>query len=162
MKRLMRWYIGTGTVTVNCLLVAVFLTIGIPSISRVNGHAYLLKTVQSVVSSMTSFETSAVKVVVFLADLDPTYNNRTAEAVLQRYGDQVEAGLVTILRVIPEYYPPLVGLHRNFGDSVCSLSKAVTDDSGPLVRRSTIPKLVYKLAEACYISVTGTNHNPKP
>jgi len=45
-------------------------------------------------------------------------------------------------------------------------------DSGPLVRRSAIPKvhyseayvpqLVYKLAEACYISVTGTNPNPKP
>jgi len=47
-----------------------------------------------------------------------------------------------------------------------------SDDSGPLVRRSAIPKvhysearvpkLVYKLAEACYISVTGTNTNPKP
>ena len=45
-------------------------------------------------------------------------------------------------------------------------------DSGPLVRRSAIPKvhyseacvpkLLYKLAEACYISVTGTNPNPKP
>jgi len=46
-------------------------------------------------------------------------------------------------------------------------------DSGPLVRRSAIPKvhyseacvpkLVYKLAGVCYISVTGTNPtlNPK-
>jgi len=25
-----------------------------------------------------------------------------------------------------------------------------------------VPKLVYKLAEACYVSVTGTNPNPKP
>ena len=47
-----------------------------------------------------------------------------------------------------------------------------THDSSLLVRRSAIPKvhyskacvpkLVYKLAEACYISVTGTNPNPKP
>ena len=45
-------------------------------------------------------------------------------------------------------------------------------DSGPLDRRSAILKvhyseacvlkLVYKLAEACYISVTDTNPNPKP
>jgi len=51
-------------------------------------------------------------------------------------------------------------------------STAVRDDSDPLVRRSAIPKvhyseagvlkLVYKLAEACYISVTSTNPNPKP
>jgi len=67
---------------------------------------------------MTSSERSEVKVVVFLADLDPTYNNRTAEAIVKQYGEQVRAGLVTILRVMPEYYPPLVGLHRNFGDSV--------------------------------------------
>ena len=25
-----------------------------------------------------------------------------------------------------------------------------------------VPKLAYKLTEACYISVTGTNHNPNP
>jgi len=36
--------------------------------------------------------------------------------------------------------------------------------AGPKVRYSEacVPKLVYKLAEACYISVTGTNPNPKP
>jgi len=28
--------------------------------------------------------------------------------------------------------------------------------------KACVPKLVYKLAEACYISVTGTNPNPKP
>ena len=98
--------------------VAVFLMIAIPSIRRVNGHTYLLKTIHSVIDSMTQSERSEVKVVVFLADLDPTYNNRTAEAILRQYEAEVHSGLLTILRVLPEYYPPLVGLRRNFGDSV--------------------------------------------
>jgi len=61
---------------------------------------------------------------------------------------------------------PLTYAHRRFN------SAAVCDDSGPLVQRSAIPKihysetcvpkLVYKLAEACYISVAGTNPNHKP
>ena len=67
---------------------------------------------------MTSSERSEVKVVVFLADLDPTYNERTVDVLLQQYGDDVNSGLVTVLRVIPEFYPRLVGLRRNFGDSV--------------------------------------------
>jgi len=68
---------------------------------------------------MTSSERSAeVKVVVFLADLDPAYKNYTAGVLLAQYGEHVTSGLLTILRVLPDYYPPLVGLHRNFGDSV--------------------------------------------
>ena len=100
------------------LLYTAFLLIGIPSVRRINRHSYLLSTVQSVVTSMSSAERSEVKVVVFLADLDPTYNNKTAAVVLRHHGEHVRSGLLTILRVMPEYYPPLVGLHRNFGDSV--------------------------------------------
>jgi len=103
--------------------VVVFLTIGIPSIRRVNGNAYLLKTIHSVIDSMTPRERSSeVKVVVFLADLDPTYNNRSAEAILHQYGSEVQTGLLTILRVLPGYYPPLVGLPRNFGDTVSTVA----------------------------------------
>jgi len=67
---------------------------------------------------MTSSERSEVKVVVFLADLDPAYNNATADVLLQQYGQHVRSGLLAILRVQLDYYPPLVGLQRNFGDSV--------------------------------------------
>ena len=67
---------------------------------------------------MSPAERSEVKVVVFLADLDPAYNNKTAASVLRQHGEHVRSGLVTILRVFPDYYPPLVGLRRNFGDSV--------------------------------------------
>lgn len=95
----------------------VFLLIGIPSVRRISGNSYLLHTLQSVVSSMTSSERSEVKVVVFLADLDPAYNQRTADVILKQFGDDVNSGLMTILRVLPDYYPRLEGLHRNFGDS---------------------------------------------
>jgi len=101
----------------------VFLLIGIPSIRRINGNSYLLDTIQSVISSMTSSERSEVKVVVFLADLDATYNRQTADDIMRHYSDHINSGLLTILRVHPDFYPPLVGLHRNFGDSVRTSGK---------------------------------------
>jgi len=87
-------------------------------VRRVNGHSYLLRTLQSVIASMTSSQRSQVKVVVFLADLDASYNQRTVNVVLKQYAEHVNSGLLTLLRVLPQYYPRLVGLHRNFGDSV--------------------------------------------
>jgi len=100
--------------------VVVFLLIGIPSIRRINGHSYLLDTVQSVIEGMTSSERSEVKVVVFLADLDADHKRQTADAILQQFETHVNSGLLTVLRVSPDFYPPLVGLKRNFGDSVRS------------------------------------------
>jgi len=102
----------------NCCFVVVFLLIGIPSVRRINGHSYLLNTVQSVIEAMTSSERSEVKVVVFLADPDADYNRQTADDIVQQFGVHVESGLLTLLRVLPDFYPPLVGLKRNFGDSV--------------------------------------------
>jgi len=67
---------------------------------------------------MTPSERSEVKVVVFLADLDAAYNRRTADDIQRHYADHINSGLLTILRVQPDFYPPLVGLHRNFGDTV--------------------------------------------
>lgn len=92
--------------------------IGIPSIRRINGHSYLLNTIQSVIDGMVPSEKLQVRVVVFLSDVDPIYNGRVAETILMKYGGEVRSGLLTILRVTAEYYPKLDGLHRNFGDSV--------------------------------------------
>ena len=97
-----------------------FLLIGLASVRRVVGQSYLLRTLHSLIACMSPAERSEVKVVVFLADLDPTYNDNTAAVLLQQCGQHVRSGLLTILRVLPEYYPPLVGLRRNFGDSVRS------------------------------------------
>jgi len=99
---------------------------------------------------MTSSERSAeVKVVVFLADLDPAYNNYTAGVLLAQYGEHVTSGLMTILRVLPDYYPRLVGLHRNFGDSVSRTINTRYVDPG--VSNVTLENANYQLT-----SVSGS------
>ena len=52
-----------------------FLTIGVPSIKRVNGPAYLLSTLRSLSQRTSSRDKLETVVVVFLADFDTEYNN---------------------------------------------------------------------------------------
>jgi len=107
-----------------------FLTIGIPSVKRVNGPTYLLSTIESILNTTTETERSDLKVVVFLADTDVSYNIQTTAVILKRYGGHVTSGLLTVIRVRPEFYPPLDGLKRNFDDSATRVrwrSKQVAD-----------------------------------
>jgi len=94
-----------------------FLTIGISSISRVNGPAYLLETLSSLSEHTTAAEKAEVSVVVFLADTDPEYNNESVATILKHHTDDVESGFIVIVQVSPGYYPQLTGLKRNFGDA---------------------------------------------
>jgi alpha-1,3-mannosylglycoprotein beta-1,4-N-acetylglucosaminyltransferase C len=99
------------------LAVAGFLTIGVPSIRRVNGHSYLLRTLASLIEHVTPAEKSLVTVIVFLADLDAEYNNESAKAIVGRFEAEISSGFIRLVRVSPDYYPQLVGLKRNFGDA---------------------------------------------
>ena len=98
-------------------LVAGFLTIGVPSIRRVNGPAYLLETLASLSEHTSASEKSDVSVVVFLADLDAAYNNETATAILKQHREDIAAGFISIIRVSASHYPELGELKRNFGDA---------------------------------------------
>ena len=94
-----------------------FLTVGLSSIRRVNGPAYLLETLSSLSDHATAAEKAEVSVIVFLADTDADYNNESAEAVLKHHRDDVESGFISIVRVSSGYYPQLTGLKRNFNDA---------------------------------------------
>jgi len=94
-----------------------FITIGVPSIKRVNGPNYLLQTLTSIIEHVTVAEKSRVTVVVFLADLDAEYNKESANAIQARYSSDLSSGFLQVIRIAPEFYPPLDGLKRNFGDA---------------------------------------------
>lgn len=107
------------TFSVNTVLVnfAGFLTVGVPSIRRINGPAYLLETLASLHEHTTASEKSEVSVIVFLADFDAEYNNESITAILKHHRDEVANGFITILQVSSSYYPRLSDLKRNFGDA---------------------------------------------
>jgi len=94
-----------------------YLTIGVPSIRRINGPAYLLETLASLKEHTTASEKSEVSVVVFLAETNADYNNETITAILEQHSDDIVSGFITIIQVSSSYYPQLSNLKRNFGDA---------------------------------------------
>lgn len=93
-----------------------FLTIGIPSIKRLNGVTYLMQTLTSLVDETTPTERNDIVIIVFLADLDVDHNANATRQIVRRYEREIAAGFIQILRVAREYYPPLENLKRNFND----------------------------------------------
>jgi len=94
-----------------------FLTIGISSIHRIVGPAYLLETLASLKEHTTASEKAQVSVVVFLADLDAEYRNQSVAAILKNHQDDIASGFISIVQVSSAYYPQLRSLKRNFGDA---------------------------------------------
>ena len=93
-----------------------FLTIGVSSIKRVNGHRYLSQTLDTLIERITVAEKSNVTVVVFLADQEEDYNNATAQEIHTRHAREINRGFLQVIWISESYYPQLTGLKRNFGD----------------------------------------------
>ena len=96
--------------------VAGFLTIGIPSIKRINGINYLTQTLDSLIQSTTPDEQMLCVVVVFLADLDLRYNNNTLKNLTVAYSHYIDIGFIHVIQAYQEIYPDFMTLKRNFND----------------------------------------------
>ncbi|KAK2183790.1 hypothetical protein NP493_289g02003 [Ridgeia piscesae] len=94
-----------------------FLTIGIPSIKRPTGDVYVLDTIQSILNATSQTDRDRVVAVVFLTDFDVAYNTRLSAAIVERYGRHIDSGLIHVVQVARDVYPPLDGLKRNFNDA---------------------------------------------
>lgn len=93
-----------------------FLTVGLCSIKRKRG-TYLLDTLQSIFSQSSEEELRDMVVVVFLADFDTDWNERTARDISDLFPVPVLRGQLLVIHAPQSYYPPLEGLKRNFKDS---------------------------------------------
>ena len=99
------------------LYISDFLSIGLPSVRRVNGCQYLLQTIQSLIEETPYTETQTVVIIIFLADFNSTYNGEVANILKTRYQPYIDIGLLQILRVEPSIYPQLTNLKHNFNDT---------------------------------------------
>ncbi|KAJ8265782.1 hypothetical protein COCON_G00148810 [Conger conger] len=93
-----------------------FLTVGLCSIKRKRG-SYLLDTLKSIFSQSSEEELRDMVVVVFLADFDTGWNERTAREIADRFSVPILKGQLLVVHAPQSYYPPLEGLKRNFNDS---------------------------------------------
>ncbi len=93
-----------------------FLTIGVPTIKRINGMLYVIQTVGSIIDNTSIRDRATVVVVVFLADFDQEYNEKVVTELTAKYAYYIRMGFLHIVQLPKEFYPKLDGLKRNFGD----------------------------------------------
>ena len=72
---------------------------------------------------------SRIVLFVFLTDFDTAYNDKISAQSVRTYGGQIASGLIHIVQIAPDVYPPLTNLKRNYNDSSARVfwrSKQVT------------------------------------
>lgn len=94
-----------------------FLSIGVPSIHRINDQDYILQTLDSLCQHVLDEEKPEVVVLVFLVDEDPDYNEQSLRIISQKYHTHLASGFLQIIQLSSSYYPSFLGLKRNFYDA---------------------------------------------
>ncbi|CAM5120071.1 alpha-1,6-mannosyl-glycoprotein 4-beta-N-acetylglucosaminyltransferase-like isoform X2 [Natator depressus] len=93
-----------------------FLTVGLSSVKRKRGN-YLLDTLKSIFSQSTQEELEEMVVVVHLADPDSEWNTQVVMDITARFTPHLLRGQLLVIHALPECYPPLEGLKRNYNDA---------------------------------------------
>ena len=93
-----------------------FLTIGIASIFRPQGHNYLVTTVKALINNTSEEDRRQINIVIFLADLDETTKSTALTEISNRFEKYINEGFIRVIIAPKEYYPPLSNLRKKFGD----------------------------------------------
>lgn len=106
-----------------------YLLIGIPTISRKKEN-YLHQTLQSLISSMNSKESSNVTIIVLFVDSNYDLRLRRAKETALKFSESIRSGLIVLTQTLPELYPRVNITRRTFNDSLDRIrwrSKQVLD-----------------------------------
>ncbi|XP_034242339.1 alpha-1,3-mannosyl-glycoprotein 4-beta-N-acetylglucosaminyltransferase B-like isoform X2 [Thrips palmi] len=95
----------------------VSMVLGVPTVRRAV-QDYLLGTLDSLVSSMTPEESRDALIVVFVAETDVEYVMQLAGEIRDRFGDEVQSGLIELISPPASFYPDPSSLRLTLGDSV--------------------------------------------
>ncbi|XP_063294019.1 alpha-1,3-mannosyl-glycoprotein 4-beta-N-acetylglucosaminyltransferase C-like [Pelobates fuscus] len=93
-----------------------FFTIGISSVKRKKEN-YLLNTIHSIFNHSSPEELDQLLVVVYLANTKYTLNKKTSDELHLRFHTDIDAGRLIVISSLPNAYPTLEGLKRNYNDS---------------------------------------------
>ena len=99
---------------------AVFLSIGIPTIERNNNGKkvdYLNTTLSILISKLSPAERRQVLIVIFCADQDPKKQQVTIANLQQNFQKHIQTGLIQILLAPKRFYSRIDNLPRNFNDT---------------------------------------------
>ena len=97
---------------------AEFLTIGIPSVRRPNTQrVYLYETLNSIINNTSEKDQNRTHVIVFLTDLNKTYNAGTERSLKHKFSKHLNNGFISIVKVGGDIYPDIDNVRKTFKDS---------------------------------------------
>ncbi|XP_046859241.1 alpha-1,6-mannosyl-glycoprotein 4-beta-N-acetylglucosaminyltransferase-like [Xenia sp. Carnegie-2017] len=85
------------------------IVIGIPTVKR-QSEEYLTSTLRQLVNFLNTDERKRCHIVVFTANFDGDGNERTAEFINQQFANEVELGLIQVIKPDKSFYPTLKDL----------------------------------------------------
>ena len=99
---------------------AVFLTVGIPTIERKyknQSTSYIEKTLGSLIENIDIQDRRTIRFIVFLSDAAKKSRDRIKTILRRSFHNDIEQGIVLVIEAPDTFYPQLVGLKRTYGDS---------------------------------------------
>ncbi|XP_015251865.1 PREDICTED: alpha-1,3-mannosyl-glycoprotein 4-beta-N-acetylglucosaminyltransferase-like protein MGAT4D [Cyprinodon variegatus] len=94
----------------------VTLVLGIPTVRR-EKQSYLVSTLSSLLTSLTSSERRDLLIIVFVAETDVEYVDSVAGSLSDSFPEEVQSGLLEVVSPSQHYYPDFNLLKETFGDS---------------------------------------------
>lgn len=94
----------------------VTMVLGIPTVKR-EKQSYLVSTLSSLLSGLTSSESQDLLIIVFVAETDLHYVDSIAHILSENFPIETQSGLLEVVSPSQQYYPNLDTLKETFGDS---------------------------------------------
>ncbi|XP_053317064.1 alpha-1,3-mannosyl-glycoprotein 4-beta-N-acetylglucosaminyltransferase-like protein MGAT4D [Spea bombifrons] len=94
----------------------VSIVIGIPTVKR-DKQSYLLDTLSSLFSEMSTEEKQDCVVIVFIAEVNLQYVDDLANGIKESFPREIQSGVLEIISPPASYYPDLNNVKETFGDS---------------------------------------------
>ncbi|XP_023184637.1 alpha-1,3-mannosyl-glycoprotein 4-beta-N-acetylglucosaminyltransferase B-like isoform X1 [Xiphophorus maculatus] len=94
----------------------VSMVLGIPTVKR-EKQSYLVNTLSSLLSGLTSSETQDLLIIVFVAETELQYVEGIARSLSENFPKEVQSGLLEVVSPSQHYYPDFNTLKETFGDS---------------------------------------------
>ena len=102
-----------------CYSISGFVTIGIPSVHRPNtDKVYVYETLDSLIKNTKDDEKLVVTIVIYMCDMNVTYNSIISQAIYDKYKDFCDSGFIHIIQGTPDIYPDLNKVQQTFNDPV--------------------------------------------
>ncbi|OTF75130.1 alpha-1,3-mannosyl-glycoprotein, partial [Euroglyphus maynei] len=90
---------------------------GLPTVKRLV-ESYLISTLRDLIKNLSPIEQKQSLFVVFIAENDPEFFQKTASEIIRNFEEQIDSGLIEIISPPAEYYPNFSNLKQTLGDPI--------------------------------------------